>query len=491
MNKSFFQHSIWRYLGCGLIASQLLLFKPKASQAAMDEFCQFTPSEINAKENLLQASLKGNPQAQKDYRSMIQQHADLLRRCRQGSWLSDQAIWLRMYSCDARTGTIDEVLDRIVNKGYNEVYVEVFADSQVLLPPNDNPTPWDSVIKLPGAENVDLLAETIKKGHERGLKVYAWLFTMNFGYAYAQRSDRQAVLARNSKGETRLSFVDDQSQAFIDPYNPQAQQDYYLLIQEILKRQPDGILFDYVRYPRGSGSQSAVGEVKDLWIYGTASRNALLNRATNSKGRALLDRYMTQGFISPKDVSAIDRLYPDEGSPMWQGRVPPENEMAEPLSVRFQRLKNEIWFFTVAHAAQGVVSFLTNAAALAQNRGIPAGAVFFPDGNQTVGEKGFDSRLQAWDRFPASLEWHPMSYAVCEQSNCIIKQVQRVIDAAAPQTKIIPALAGQWGMTYKGRPSLEDQMRAIKVALPRITAVSHFAFSWQESEFDKERRFCQ
>lgn len=491
MSKSFFHHSIWRYLSCGLIASQLLLFGHRPTLAAMDEFCQFTPSEIDAKQNLLQTALKGNSQAQKDYSSLIQKHAELLRRCRQQNWLTDQAIWLRMYSCDARAGTIDEVLDRIVNKGYNEVYVEVFADSQVLLPPNANPTPWDSVIKLQGAENVDLLAETIKKGHERGLKVYAWLFTMNFGYAYAQRSDRQAVLARNGKGETSLAVVDDQSQAFIDPYNSQAQQDYYQLVQEILKRQPDGILFDYVRYPRGTGSRSAVGEVKDLWVYGTASRNALLNRATNNKGRALLDRYVTQGFITQEDVNAVDKLYPDEGSPMWQGRVPPENEMKEPLSVRFQRLKNEIWYFTVAHAAQGVVNFLTNAAALAQNRGIPAGAVFFPDGNQPVGEKGFDSRLQAWDRFPASLEWHPMSYAVCEQSNCIIEQVKIVINAAASQTKVIPALAGQWGRTYNRRPSLEDQMRAIRVGLPRVTAVSHFAFSWQESEFDRERRFCQ
>ncbi|PSF39215.1 hypothetical protein C7H19_00030 [Aphanothece hegewaldii CCALA 016] len=473
------------------MTSQLLFFNHPSGKAAMNEFCQFTSSEINAKQSLLQTALKGSNQAQKDYNSTIRKHADSLRRCRAQSWLQEQSIWLRLYSCDARPGSIDEVLDRIVNKGYNKIYVEVFSDSQVLLPANDNPTPWDSVVRYPGAENVDLLAQVIQKGHERGLVVYAWLFSMNFGYAYAQRSDRQDVLARNGKGETSLSFVHDQSQAFIDPYNTQAQQDYYQLLQAIFKRRPDGILFDYIRYPRGSGNQSAAGEVKDLWIYGTASRNALLNRSLNNKGRALLDRYVTQGYITPEDIIAVDKLYPDEGSPLWQGRVPPEKEMEDPVQVRFQRLKNEIWYFTVAHAAQGVIDYLTKAATLAQNRGIPAGAVFFPDGNQPVGEKGFDSRLQAWDRFPTSIEWHPMSYAVCNQANCITEQVKRVISAASPQTQVIPALAGQWGRIYDNRPSLEEQMLAIRNNIPRIKSISHFAFSWQESEFDKERRFCR
>lgn len=491
MSKSFFNRSIWHYLSCGLITSQLFLLNHQSTLAAMNEFCQFTSSEINAKQNLLQTALKGSTQAQKDYNGTIQKHAELLRRCREQSWLQNQSIWLRLYSCDARPGSIDEVLDRIVNKGYNKIYVEVFSDSQVLLPINDNRTPWDSIVRSPGTENVDLLAQVIQKGHERGLKVYAWLFTMNFGYAYAQLSDRQAVLARNGKGETSLSFVHDQSQAFIDPYNSQAQQDYYQLLQAVLKRRPDGILFDYVRYPRGSGNESAAGEVKDLWIYSSASRNALLNRATNNKGRALLDRYVTQGFITPEDIIAVDKLYPNEGSPLWQGRIPPEKEMENTVQVRFQRLKTEIWYFTVAHAAQGVIDLLSHAATLAQNQGIPAGAVFFPDGNQPVGEKGFDSRLQAWDRFPSSLEWHPMAYAVCNQSNCITEQVKLVINTASPQTQVIPALAGQWGRTYDNRPSLEDQMIAIRNNLPRIKNISHFAFSWQESEFDKERRFCK
>jgi hypothetical protein len=277
----------------------------------------------------------------------------------------------------------------------------------------------------------------------------------------------------------------------VDPYHPQAQQDYYQLLQAVLKRRPDGVLFDYIRYPRGTGSHSAVGEVKDLWIYGEASRQALYNRALNPKGRALLEKYVTQGYITLQDVQDLDQLYPDE-SPQWQGRLIPEKEMAETVEVRFQRQKTELWYLAVAHAAQGVVNFLAWAGGIVQKEGIPAGAVFFPDGNQIVGNKGFDSRLQAWDQFPPSLEWHPMSYAVCEEANCVGEQVKRVVTMApANQYQIIPAIAGQWGRRSNNRPSLEEQMQTIRATSPTIRGISHFAFSWQEPEFDKERKFCK
>jgi uncharacterized lipoprotein YddW (UPF0748 family) len=92
----------------------------------------------------------------------------------------------------------------------------MFSDGQVLLPASTNPTVWPSLVRTPGDAN-DLLAQAVQKGHERGLKVYAWMFLMNFGYSYALRPDRQSVLARNGKAETSLDLVDNQSQVFIDP----------------------------------------------------------------------------------------------------------------------------------------------------------------------------------------------------------------------------------------------------------------------------------
>ena len=255
-----------------ITATSLLNFwSIKPVNAAVGPYCQFAPEEVEAKENLLKASIEAEGSTTKEYDAIVQKHTEMLQLCRSQTWPEEQAVWLRLYPCDASPGSIDYVLDRIVNLGYNRIHLEVFYDSQVLLPPGDNSTPWTSVVNAPGQENVDLLQQTIDKAHQRGLKVYAWMFTMNFGYTYAQRPDRQSALARNGAGKDSLTFVDDRAQAFIDPYSPQAQQDYYNLVQSVLKREPDGILFDYVRYPRGIGGQSYVHNVRDLWIYGESS----------------------------------------------------------------------------------------------------------------------------------------------------------------------------------------------------------------------------
>jgi hypothetical protein len=370
-----------------------------------------------------------------------------------------------------------------VNRGYNQVNLEVFNDGQVLLPLSDNPTAWSSLVRSPGTEKIDVLAQVIQKGHERGLRVYAWLFTMNFGYAYGQRPDRQAVLARNGRGETSLSFVKDGSQAFVDPYNMQAKTDYYQLVQAVVKRRPDGVLFDYIRYPRGSGSDSVVTKIEDLWIYSDAAKQALYDRGLNNKGRELIVRYSRQGYITASDVEAVNKLYPNEATPLWQGRTPSPTDSVESL-------QGQLWQLCVAHAAQGVLDFLALATLPVQRAGIRAGAVFFPDGNQAVGEGGYDSRLQPWDRFPSSLEWHPMSYGVCGSTSCIESLVKRVVERSSG-TLVMPALAGTWGKPVSNRPPLEVQMQALRQTVPQINAVSHFAYSWQDPDFDRDRKFCR
>ena len=121
----------------------------------------------------------------------------------------------------------------------------------------------------------------------------------------------------------------------------------------------------------------------------------------------MIKRFVQNGSISAADVTAVDKLYADQPDPpMWQGRVPAPNENRIAIGQRTAIFRLDLWRFSVAHAMQGVVDFLTAAAAPAQRLGIPTGAVFFPEANQNVGQ-GFDSRLQPWDRFPASLEWNP------------------------------------------------------------------------------------
>ena len=486
--KSFVRRLISGLVVGGSLVGQCYFPKPIA---AADAYCQITPEAAATKETLLQASLEGDSQAKRQYDALIQEQAEQLRQCRSQNWPQTQAIWLRPFPCDVNPGAVEHILDRIVNRGYNQIYLEVFFDGQVLLPPSDNPTPWVPVVRLPGTENTDLLAEFIQKGHERGVQVYAWMYTLNFGYAYAQRPDRQAVLARNGDGESSLSVVRGQSQAFIDPYNQQAQREYYQLLNAVLQRRPDGVLFDYVRYPQGMGNRSVASQVEELWIYGDASRRALYERAQNNKGRALIDRFVSQGKITVKDITAVDERYPHEDSPLWEGRTPYPRETEIPAKDRHQRLQTELWYLSVAHAAQGVIDFLSLAAYPFEQQGIPVGAVFFPEGNRVVGQQGFDSRLQPWDNFPDPIQWHAMSYGVCGNTNCITEQVKRVMEMAPDQAKIIPAIAGVWGEPYKNRPALEGQMQAIHKAAPQVNAISHFAYSWQDPEFNRLRRSCQ
>lgn len=477
-------------------------YSSKPSQAQESVYCQLPPEEIARKANLLQSALKGNQDARKRYRTLLAEHAKRLRRCRSQTWPKNQGLWLRLYPCDIRDGALDDLMDRIVNRGYSQVNVEVFYNGQVLLPAADNPTAWPSVVQVKDQGDFDLLAQAIRKGHERGLKVYAWMFSMNFGYTYSLRPDRQQAVARNGQGQTSTAAninpglsvemgLVNPDEAFIDPYSPQARQDYSQLVEAVLKRRPDGLLFDYIRYPKGIGAASIASKVQDLWVYGSAAQQALFGRALNNKGLELIRRFLSRGYITAADVVQVDKQYPTEREPLWQGRSPSTAKgRLPPASQRQSQLQAELWQLVVAHALQGVVDFLANAIAPVERRGLAAGAVFFPEGNQVVG-RGYDSRLQPWHRFPSSIEWHPMAYGVCGNVNCIVSQVQRVISQAPAGTQVEPVLAGIWQQSVSNRPPLEAQMQAIRQVAPQIRSLSHFAYSWQEPQSDRDRKFCK
>lgn len=464
----------------------------------LNAYCQISQAEALRKEQLRKAAFGGDTDAQADYQAIVQEHARQLQACRDRTWPKQQATWVRLYPCDLQPGILEAVLDRTVNLGYNKVYVEVFYGGQVLLPAAENSTAWPSVVRASGYERRDLFAEAITKGRERGMDVYAWMFTLNFGYSYGQRSDRQEVLARNGRGQDTLTFAkangsNSSEEVFVDPYHPQAQQDYRRMLEAVLQRRPDGVLFDYIRYPRGAGPASVADKVDDLWIYGPAARNALLQRALNQQGQELIRRYISRGHLTDADIAEVSQLHPDEPEPLWQSRIPFDSPTSLTTAQQRSLLQRELWELTVAHAIQGILDFLTQVTVPVQQRGIAAGAVFFPGGNQTVGTGGFDSRLQPWDRFSMALSWHPMAYSICGHTGCILDEVRRVMEIAGPATEEIvrPALAGIWGRDTYNRPALEMQMQALQQAAPQINSVSHFAYSWQDPEFDRVRKFCQ
>ena len=107
------------------------------------------------------------------------------------------------------------------------------------------------------------------------------------------------MLARNRSGADTRDYADNgtsgtSEESFIDPYNPTARADYLQMVRAVLARNPDAALYDYVRYPRLTGAASVASEVSNLWIYGPAANQALIQRATNNKGRALIQRFSTK-----------------------------------------------------------------------------------------------------------------------------------------------------------------------------------------------------
>ncbi len=489
VNRQFFHYVLTIWLTA--FAVSFTTHQARAAQTLTQ--CQLSPEAIAEKKMLREAAQAGDRDATGGYNHLLTEHAQAIARCRQQSWLKNQGIWLRLYPCDAKSGSIEKILDNLVNKGYNQVYLEVFYDGQVLLPSAQNPTPWLSVLRTPGTQNIDLLAQTIEKGRQRGLKVYSWMFMLNFGYTYTLKSERQQVLARNGAGNTTVTnFSNDTvesdhfgesyiNQGFVDPYNPTGQQDYLRLVNTVLQRQPDGILFDYVRYPKGLGAASVASKVKDLWIYGDASIQAFLQRGKTEQSQALIRRFLEQGYTNETDTDLINGIVSNPQT--WT--------TLEAIPSMGNSLQQQLWRLSVAHAQQGILDFLAIATQPVQQQGLPVGAVFFPEGNRRVRQQGFDSRLQPWPLFPTNLQWHPMAYGICGNTDCIVSQVQEVVRQAPPGTQIIPALAGDWGQRLKNRPPLEAQMEAIHRAVPQIHSISHYSYGWQEPEATRERKFCQ
>lgn len=495
-----------------------------SASVSLGPFCRQTQGAAILKEQLrLQA--QQSDVAWAEYTQLLGEHKQALEQCRQTQWPRIQAIWLRLYPCDANSGNLDWVFDQIVNLGYNRVFIETFYDGQVVLPGKEG-SPWPGI-----SPNIDLLDMAFKSARRRGLSPYAWIFSLNYGYSYSQIPSRLSTLARNGEGDTSfldpntaspedLDFAGGPDQVFVDPFNPQARQDYQGILQQILRRQPDGVLFDYIRYPRRQGAASVATKVKDLWIYGEYSQQEFIQLGLNPLTQILLDDYLQQGYVTLNHLTRLYQQFPgmpirwrQPGQSAQPDPIPSPNPTPEfleistsplpnqatpsptppptpPPAARLESLQPQLWELAVDFAHQGILDYLKTISQPVQKQGIPAGTVFFPDGNTRVGEMGFDSRLQPWDQFDPSLEWHPMAYARCKDIGCIGDQVSTVLKAASAETFVCPAIAGLWGQALDKRPMLEVQMRELQQRFPQLPCVSHFAFSWIAPQSDQSRKVC-
>ena len=266
---------------------------------------------------------------------------------------------------------------------------------------------------------------------------------------------------------------------FVDPYDAIARADLTAVVKAIMQRNPDGAVFDYVRYPTTS-TGDLIDNVKQLWIHGKSSRSALLNSIDNKTVRELMALYLQNGNITADDVVQTEKKLSEVA------KVQPTN-IKNPLGSA-AIAKGLLWNIATNHAYQGVLNFVSAVSAPLKQNNIPIGTVFFSGGNRTESGK-FDPKMQPWDRFPTYMERHPMTYALCADGKCVADQVSEVVRQSAPETLVCPVLAGTWGQSFDGHPSFELQMQAIRVKEPQINCISHFVYSWLEPESDRLRKF--
>jgi hypothetical protein len=456
--------------------------------------------EVEARDRLLKDNLRKSINLS-EYQAYLAKHKAQLEVCRSQDSIKTQALWLKL-DPRVKPEALNDVLDRIVNQGYNAIFVQVFYDGRILLPVSDNPTPWrslteESVKAGEVSASYDLWAEVIRKGRERGLKVYGASSAMNFGYSYSQVPNRTSAPAINGSGEisgetsiaksqfdpksdSKPSVVNGQSSTlteadylFIDPFNLQARSDFSGAIAALVKRQPDGILFDYLRYPSRKG---LVSDVKVLWIFGEAARKSLLDSLPDLGTKQLMSMYLDAGKVTPEAITRLQEINNQEN------KLAATQDRSKDPVLAAKLVEQMLWKLSVNHAYQGVLSFLDMAIAAVNppntsdpinKSNIPIGVTFFLNGNlQKTGT--YDARIQPWERFPLNLERHPMTYTTCEDGKCVANEVMRVVKASAPQVNTCPVLAGTWGQSWRGHASFETQIQAIRAVAPQISCVSHF-----------------
>ncbi len=244
------------------------------------------------------------------------------------------------------------------------------------------------------------------------------------------------------------------------------------LLVAITERQPDGLVLDYVRYPTTPGRDTLISDPRQLWIYGEASQAALQSRLSDLEWQ-LMQTYLSTGSLTPADVEMAEAAYPDQvpqilsTAPGWEGYL---------------------WRVATEHAYQGVLDFVVGVTA---GLDLPIGTVFFPQGDRTVLQAGrprFDARMQPWSRFPAHIERHPMSYAICPDGRCVADQIATVRGRSQPETIVCPIVAGTWGQDFGGHIDLETKMAVLENRHDALSCVSHFVYGWMEPDSDRQRK---
>ena len=166
-------------------------------------------------------------------------HLRLLRRRVPSDRFIRRGMWLRPYRSDLSDGHLLEVLDHATDWGITDLYIEDFWGGELAEPSPSHLFP----ARYPGYSLLKAYAEA---AHRRGIRVHAWLHTLDFGPVYAARHPDRLVY----DGWGHTSGATEKGSHAVDPGLKANREKLEKLVTELSKSGfVDGIILDYLRYP--------------------------------------------------------------------------------------------------------------------------------------------------------------------------------------------------------------------------------------------------
>lgn len=297
-----------------------------------------------------------------------------LRRMRQrvpSDRFERRGMWLRPYRSDLSHAHLLEVLDHAVDRGLTDLYIEDFWGGKLA-----EPSPLQLFpARYPGYA---LLRAYAREAHRRGIKVHAWLHTLDFGPTYA--AAHPDLLVYDGWGKTSGST--EKGSSTVDPGLGANRAVLKALVAELSDSgHVDGIILDYLRYPVRLTPEGEVDERPDprnFWGY------------------------------NPRTHAEFFSSHPELDTPAWHAYLAPVASDSATASAMLPAAPAPkaltIWKDWLSDRVAGLVSELRPAI----KPGVALSSAFFPNYYFHV----HDNRLQESNRWLSLFEEvHPMCYS--------------------------------------------------------------------------------
>ncbi len=147
---------------------------------------------------------------------------------------------------------IEEVVHFAKQAGVQTLFVQIYRSNKAWFPSQvGDSEPYQTSLKNVGEDPFQLL---LKKSHESGIKVHAWLNLLSLGNnegAPLLKKYGTEILTKNLKEKKNFQDYKIDNQYFLEPGDLRVREELANMVGEILDHYPelDGIQFDYIRYP--------------------------------------------------------------------------------------------------------------------------------------------------------------------------------------------------------------------------------------------------